>query len=199
MPLLLLLLLALLLPLHPLPAQWQLSLMTGPGVTSGHSRDDADPDHPAILPDHPVSWSLAIARESGAWRVAFDASRITSDLAIRGLSTSLVTRGELTAGGIGLEAAHRLLGQPASPSLWGGLGAVGEHWSFSSASGEARWRAAIRASLQLEMPFSTHWGAVVRAEGLAGGSLFDADELPDGYNLQPGLRVAILLGVARRW
>jgi hypothetical protein len=199
MPALLLVLLLLHLPPCPLPAQWQLSLVTGPAVTSGHSRDNFDPDHPAILPDRPVSWSLAIARERGAWRFALDGSRITSDLAIRGLSTSLVTRGALSAWGVGLEAAHRLLGQPASPSLWGGIGAVGEHWSFSAASGEARWRAAFRASLRLEMPFSTRWSALVRAEGLAGASLFDADELPEGYSLETGLRAGVLLGAGWRW
>jgi hypothetical protein len=189
----------LLLPRRQLTAQWQLSLVTGPAVTSGHSRDDLDPDQAAILPDHPVSWSLAITRESGMWRFALDGRRITSDLAIRGNSTALVTRDALTAWGVGLEASHHILGRQASPTLWGGLGAVGEQWSFSAARGEARWRAAIRGSLQLDMPFSARWRAIVRAEALAGASLFDADELPDGYGRQPALRAGLLLGAARRW
>jgi len=198
MPVLLFLSAMLLSPCH-LPAQWRLSLVTGPSATSGHSRDDLDPEQAEILPDHPATWSVGASRERGSWRFGLDGSRITSDLAIRGSTTSLITRDALSAWSVGFEASRRLLGGVGVPSLWGGIGAVGERWSFSSAGGDARWRAALRGSLQLDMPFSTRWAALIRGEGMIGSSLFAADELPDGYSRHAALRATLLLGVARQW
>jgi len=198
MPVLLLLSALLLTPRH-LSAQWHLALATGPATTSGHSRDDLDPEQAQILPDHPATWSVGISREQGAWRLRIDGSRITSDLAIRGSTTSLVTRDALSAWGVGLEVSHHLLGIPASPALWGGIGVIGERWSFSTAGGDSRWRAALRGSLQLDLPFSTRWAALVRGEAFVGGSLFTTDELPEGYSRHAAVRAGLLLGVSRQW
>lgn len=199
MPVLLLLFAVLLLPQRPLSAQWRLAISAGTAATSGHARDAADPEQAAILPDHPVSWLLALARQRGSWRVGIDGSRITSDLAIRGSSTSLVTRGALSAWGLGFEASRRLAGHAAAPSLWAGVGAVYERWSFDIAGGDARWRASGRASLQLDAPLSRRWSALVRGEALAGASLFRVEELPEGYTRRASQRAGLLLGVSRRW
>lgn len=198
MPVLLLLSALLLTPCH-LAAQWRLALATGPATTAGHSRDDLDSDHAEILPDHPATWSVGVSREHGAWRLRLDGSRISSDLAIRGSTTSLVTRDALSGWGVGLEASRRLLGQRELPSLWGGLGVAGEHWSFTTVGGDARWRATLRGSLQLDLPLSLHWAALVRGEAFVGSSLFSEDELPEGYSLHPALRAGLLLGVSRQW
>jgi hypothetical protein len=198
MPMLLLLSALLLTPSH-LPAQWRLAVATGPATTSGHSRDDLDSEHAEILPDHPATWSVGISRERGAWRLRLDGSWISSDLAIRGSTTSLVTHDALSAWGLGIEGSRRLLGPAASTSLWGGIGVIGERWSFATAGGDSRWRAALRGSLQLDVPFSSSWAALVRGEASVGSSLFSADELPEGYSRHKALRAGLLLGVSRQW
>jgi hypothetical protein len=195
----LLLVAVVLFPLGPLSAQWQLSLLTGASATAGHARAALDPEQTAILPDHPVSWGLRLAREYPAWRVSLDGSRITGDLAIRGRSTSLVTRDALAAWGVGLELARRLRGRPDDNSLWAGLGAVAERWSFDVAGGDPRWRGSLRGSLQLDVPLIRGWNGLVRAEASVGASLFRADELPEGYRRRPARRAGMQLGVTRRW
>ncbi|MEO7352875.1 MAG: hypothetical protein ABIZ70_00840 [Gemmatimonadales bacterium] len=179
----------------PLAAQWRFSLAAGPAATAGHSRDSIDPDQPSILPDHPVNWVAGVARAHGAWRIGVEGHRITSDLAVRGVSASVVTRGALSAWGLGAELSHRVLVAAAGASLHAGAGAVYERWSFAVADGEARWRAAARASLELDLPLAGRWSALVRGEGVAGQSLFRESELPEGYRGQTGYRAALLLGV----
>lgn len=197
--LLLLLFAAVLLPLRPLSAQWQLSLLAGTATTAGHARAELDPELTAILPDHPVSWSLGLAREYPAWRVSLDGSRITSDLAIRGRSTSLVTRDALSAWGVGLELARRLRGRPSESSLWAGIGAAAERWSFDIAGGDPRWRVSLRGSLQIEVPLTSGWSGLLRAEASVGASLFRVEELPGGYSRRAARRAGMQLGVTRRW
>lgn len=179
----------------PLQAQWRFSLMAGPSATTGHSRDDADPEQPAILPDHPVNWTLGVAHPVGAWRIAFEGHRITSDLAIRGSTTSLVTRSAISAWGLGGELSRRVTADATGPTVLAGAGAVYERWSFDIAGGDPRWRAAVRGSLELDVPLARRWSGIVRGEWLAGGSLFRHDELPAGYARRAGYRAGLLLGV----
>ncbi|MES2306838.1 MAG: hypothetical protein V4558_15145 [Gemmatimonadota bacterium] len=179
-----------------LTAQWRFSLAAGPAVTAGHSLDAVDPDRPAILPDHPVNLVAGVARQHGPWRVAVEGHRITSDLAVRGASASVVTRGALSASGVGAELSRRIAASTAGPALYAGAGAIYERWAFALADGEARWRAAARASLELDVPLTRRWSALVRAEGIAGQSLFREEELPEGYSSRHGYRAGLLLGVA---
>ncbi|MEP6590806.1 MAG: hypothetical protein ABJC19_06460 [Gemmatimonadota bacterium] len=179
----------------PLAAQWRLSLAAGPATTSGHSLDGTQDDRPAILPDHPQPWTLTLARQVGAWRLGIDGSRITADLAVRSSTTSLATRGALSAWGTGVELAHRVAARRDGWALWGGVGAVYERWTFDVAGGDARWRAAARAALQLDIPLATHWDGLLRGELGAGPSLFRNGELPEGYQRRGARRAALLLGV----
>lgn len=176
-------------------AQWRFSLSTGPATTAGHSLDSKDPDQPAILPDRPQTWTLAIARQHRGWRLGVDGSRITADLAVRSNSTSLATRGALSAWGVGAEVGHRLAQRGNGPSLWGSVGAVYERWSFDVTGGDARWRAAARGAVQLDVPFASHWSGRLRGEVYAGPSLFRAEELPEGYTTRTARRAALQLGV----
>lgn len=190
----LLLLLATLLPPRA-GAQWRLSLAAGPAATTGHSRDSEDLDQPAILPDHPVNWVVGLARQRGGWRVGVDAHRLTSDLAVRGKAASVVTRGALSAWGAGVELSHLMARTAVGPTLHVGAGGVLERWAFDVTGGDARWRAAARVSLQVDLPLTGRWSALVRGEGLGGRSLFRQDELPEGYTARAGYSAALLLGV----
>lgn len=190
----LLLLCAALLPSHA-EAQWRLSLAAGPAATTGHSRDNEDLDQPAILPDHPVNWMLGLARQRGQWRIGADAHRLTSDLAVRGKAASVVTRGALSAWGVGVELSRQVAHATAGPTLQVGAGGVFERWAFDVTGGDARWRAAGRISLQLDLPLARRWAVLVRGEGLGGRSLFRQDELPEGYTARAGYSAAMLLGV----
>ncbi|MES2124001.1 MAG: hypothetical protein V4503_04855 [Gemmatimonadota bacterium] len=176
-------------------AQWQLSLVTGWSATAGHSRDPVDQDQPAILPDRPQNWSLAVARQRRGWRIAVDGSRITADLAVRSTSTTLATRGALSAWGLGAEVGRRIAGRGDGSSLWGSVGAVYERWSFDVTGGDSRWRAAARGALQLNVPFGAHWAGLLRGELLAGPSLFRPEELPEGYGIRSARRATLQVGV----
>ena len=179
----------------PLAAQWRLSIATGPATTSGHSLNATQDDRPAILPDHPQPWTLTLMRQMGAWRLGIDGSRITADLAVRGTTSSLATRGALSAWGTGVELARRITARHDGFALWGGVGAVYERWAFDVAGGDARWRPAARAALQLDIPLATHWNGLLRGELSAGPSLFRDGELPEGYQRRGARRAALLLGV----
>ena len=190
-----LLIFLLLLPAAPLEAQWRLSLSAGSAATSGHSRDTLDDEQPAILPDHPVDWTLALVRQHRAWRLGVDGHRVTSDLAIRGRSTTLVTRTALSAWGVGAELARRIASPMAGPQFWVAAGGVYERWSFDIAGGEARWRAAARGALQLDIPLVRHWSGMIRGEASLGCSLFRREELPEGYQRRAARRLGLQLGV----
>lgn len=191
--------LLLLVPVHTAAAQWRLTILHGSGSVWGHSRDDSSPDHPAFLPDRPKSYAVAIGRDFGRQRVTIDLRRTSADLALRGPGTTIVTRGVLHAWGGTLETARRLAGAAGRPTLHGGIGATVERWNFDLGASEARWRVGGRGALEVGLPISGRWGAVLRGELAASSSIFTAAELPEGYVRKTGWRRGMLVGVSRRW
>ncbi len=191
--------LLLLIPLHAAPAQWRLTLLRGSGTVWGHSREESSPDHPAFLPDRPMSFALAIGRDAGRQRVTIDLRRTSADLALRGPGTTIVTRGVLHASSAALEVARRLAGAAGRPTLHGGIGVTVERWHFDLGASDARWRLGGRGALEVGLPIHGRWDAVLRGELAASSSIFTAVELPEGYVRRAGWRTGVLLGLARRW
>ena len=188
-----------LIPLHPAAAQWRLTLRQGTGSVWGHSRDEGSPDHPAFLPDRPMSFALAISRDVGRQRVTIDLRRTSADLALRGPGTTIVTRGVLHASSAALEAARRLAGAAGRPTLHGGIGVAVERWQFDLGASDARWRVGGRGALEVGLPIHGRWDAVLRGELAASASIFTTDELPEGYVRKTGWRRGGAIGVGWRW
>ena len=128
-----------------LPAQWQLALRHGTASSHGDAGADLDPTHPELQAYRPAMWTLAFARDIGAWRFELDLHRTTADLAEIGSSSSVTTNGVLSAVGGGLAVGIRIAGQPDRASLYVGAGAVVDRWTFDVADNSPRTRAAARA------------------------------------------------------
>ena len=182
-----------------LPAQWQLALRHGTASSHGDAGADLDPTHPELQAYRPAMWTLAFARDIGAWRFELDLHRTTADLAEIGSSSSVTTNGVLSAVGGGLAVGIRIAGQPDRASLYVGAGAVVDRWTFDVADNSPRTRAAARGSLEADLPIQQRWSAVIRGELLAGPSVFRTDELPQGFSTRLATRVGVALGLARRW
>ncbi|HEX3926986.1 MAG TPA: hypothetical protein VHW65_03235 [Gemmatimonadales bacterium] len=180
-------------------AQWRVDLLAGSATVSGHARDGADPDHPQLRPDHPATWVAALSHDAGSWRLGVDARRTTADLGEVSSSTAVITRGALAAWEGAAELGRRIAGAPERTSLTAGAAVVWDRWQFRDITGASRSRWGGRGDLELAIPLGAHLSGIVRGEVLFEQSLFDADELPDGFTRQSGVRSGLLLGLARRW
>ncbi len=189
------LLLVLFLPVATLGAQWQWSLTAGSASVSGHARAEDDPERPEVAPNHPMTLTLAVTRQRGAWRAGLQLARTRSDLGIRGIETAVVTRGTLRAWGTGVEIGRRIAGTAGAPELALLAGAVLERWTFPGTSGEARILASVRGAVEGTVPLRPRWQAIIRGEAALGGSLFRESDLPLGYTTHPGRRRGIRLGI----
>jgi hypothetical protein len=189
----------LLLAAPPLQAQWQLAARHGTASSHGDAEADLDPAHAALQAYRPATWTVALARDLGAWRLALELHRTTADLAEVGPSSRVTTNDVLAAWGTALEFGLRLAGQPGRAMLWLGGGGVIDRWTFDVAVNSPRTRVAARGSLDAELPIGRQWGAVIRTELLSGPSVFRADELPEGFSTRRATRIGVALGLARRW
>jgi hypothetical protein len=179
-----------------LNAQWSVALLSGSATSHGDARDDSDPAHPEFHADRPATLTVAIARETGRWRVGVEAHHSTADLSEVSASAAVTTFRAFEAWGAGFELGIRLAGDPSRPTLRAGVGAGGDRWSFAGAP--ARWRTAARGALEADFPIGRRWSVVVRGEAAAGPSVFTSEELPEGFKQRAMWRTGFALGIARQ-
>lgn len=182
-----------------LPAQWRLALTTGSSTVRGDARDDADTDRPELRDDHPSTIRLALGRDAGAWRISAGVEHIGADISESSASTAIVTPAALHAWGAMAEAGRRLAGHSGTAALYLLVGGELTHWSFDMADGSGRSRGAVQGAAELDFPVGRRWSAVVRGEVATGGSVFSADELPDGFARISRRRSGVNLGIARQF
>lgn len=185
------------LPATPLAAQRSFSLLALTGNATGHARADADPDRPAITPDHPIGWEVAVVQDHHAWRGAFRLRHAQADLAIRGSTSAVLTRAAVHSWSLGLDAGRRLAGRPDAPALHALLGVALERATFPVTGGDPRTVIVAQAALEGTVPLTPHWRVVSRGEAGRSGALFGANELPPGYAVRAGRRWN--LGVGLGW
>ena len=178
----------------PLGAQWRVTLLSASPTARGDARNDADPARPEFHADHPSIQSLAVARDVGRWRAGVEVRRTTADLSEVSRDISVTTGGVFEAWGTGIEVGVRLAGTGARGELRAGLALDGDRWHL--AGGAARWRAAARGALELDLPVSHRLGAVIRGEATTGPSVFLAGELPEGFARRDLWRTGIAIGLA---
>lgn len=179
-----------------LNAQWRVALLSGSATSHGDARDDVDPAHPEFHADHPATLTVAVARETGRWRVGVEGHHSTADLSEVSASAAVTTFGAFDAWGAGFEVGVRIAGQSSTPTLRAGVGLGGDRWSFAGAP--ARWRAAAHGALEADFPIGRRWSAVVRGEVTAGPSVFTTAELPEGFRQRAMWRTGFALGIARQ-
>jgi hypothetical protein len=180
-------------------AQTDVALLGGSVATRGNARSDAGADQPELRPDHTGTLMLAVRRRFGAWRVGGAVRHTSADLAEVGSGTAVVTRGALRAWGAGIELGRRVAGTAGGADLLALAGAAFDRWRFVDLEGPARWRAALTGALEARLPAGRRWAALIRAEAMAGPSLFSSDELPAEFHRRAAWRYGVLVGLARRW
>lgn len=178
-----------------LPAQWHLTLGAGDAGTRGHALAPDDSDTPALRPAPTRDIGAGIGRDHGAWRVAVRARRTNADLVIAGATAGIITTDVLRATAVGAEVGRRLAGARDAAQAHLLVGVARERWSFEGLEDEARSVTMLTAALEGEVPLYRRLRGVVRLEGGTGPSLFEADELPDGFETRSGRRTALHLGL----
>jgi hypothetical protein len=184
---------------QPLQAQWGIALRHGAAVSHGDAQGDVDPAYPELQAHRPATWTFALSRDAGAWRLGVDLHHTTADLAEIGGASTVATASVLASWGLGAEFARRIAGQRESAGLFGVIGASIDRWTFDLTESSPRNRAALRGAIEAEFPIGNGWLTTMRGEVSRGPSVFKADELPDGFTTRAATRLGIVLGLARRW
>jgi hypothetical protein len=179
----------------PLTAQWHLTLGAGVAGASGHAFAPEDSDAPELRPAPTRDLAIGIGRDHGAWRVAIRGRRTHADLVIAGATAGIITTDVLRATAVGIELGRRLAGARDAAQAHLLVGIARERWSFVGLEDEARSVTLLTAALEGEVPLYRRMRGVVRVEAGTGPSLFEADELPDGFETRSGRRTALHLGI----
>jgi hypothetical protein len=190
------LLLTLLFP-AALPAQLHLTARLGVADHSGHARDEADPEQPTFGPGTTRDGTIALGLDRGVWRFAISVRRETPDLVLVGESSGIITRNALESWHAGIELGHRVAGHPALPSLHVLVGAGVTRWSFPGFDYPPRSRLGAWAAMEGATPLVGRLGGVIRLEGMRTASLFEGEDLPEGYESLSARRLGLSLGL--RW
>ena len=142
--------------------------------------------------------ALGMALHRGAWRLRVAARYSEAGLAVWSDGAALITPKAMHAWGATVELGRQISGDGGDdPALRAGLGAEMNQWSFTEADDDARWRPALVGALEGSIRITGQWRMLVRGEVATGPSLFDEDELPDGYARRRALRHGIGFGVER--
>jgi hypothetical protein len=181
-----------------LPAQWRAAFLTGTAVSHGDARDETDPAHPEIHAEAPATLSVSLAREHGGWRIGMEFHHTSADLTEISESAAVSTRDVLKAWGAALEVARRLVGREGAPALHVAVGVGLDRWTFDIPDDSPRWRPSLRGALEAELPINQKWSGVVRSQVSAGPSVFNSEELPDGFVQRTAVRAGLVVGVSRR-
>lgn len=190
------LLLALLLP-ATVSAQFHITARFGIADHSGHARDGSDSDEPSFGPGVSRDGALAVGVDRGAWRLAMVVRRETPDLVLVGNTSGIITRGALAAWHGGVELGRRIVGNRgvAELHILAGVGAT--RWNFPGFDDPARNRLAGWLALDGGLPLTARLDGVLRLEAMSGSSLFEAADLPEGYESLSARRIELALGL--RW
>jgi hypothetical protein len=176
--------------------QWSTAFTVSRTASRGHAADRTGTE---IRPESPRTAALAIAMGSGHWRVAASGRYTEAGLTVAGADAHVVTPRAMSAWGMGLEVHRRVAGSAAGPAVYAGAGVDASHWEFRDAPDDSRWRMSGVALVQGAVAITGRWSVLLRGEVAAGSSLFDIEELPDGYRLRHALRHGVAIGIERRW
>jgi hypothetical protein len=180
-----------------LPAQLHLTARLGIADHSGHARNATDPEQPTFGPGTTRDGSFAFGLDRGAWRFSVLLRRETPDLVLVGETTGIITRNALEAWHGGVEIGRRLVGKHGASTSHLLVGAGYSRWNFPGFEDPARNRLGAWVAIEGGAPLLAHLEGVLRLEALTSASLFEASDLPDGYESLAAHRLGLSLGL--RW
>lgn len=189
-------LLALLIPVA-LPAQLHLTARFGVADHSGHARNASDPEQPTFGPGTTREGSFSFGLDHGAWRVSVVLRRETPDLVLVGETTGIITRNALEAWHGGVEIGRRLVGGQGESTAHLMVGVGSSRWNFPGFEDPARNRLGAWVAIEGGVSLFSHLEGVLRLEALTSASLFEASDLPGGYESLAAHRLGLSLGL--RW
>lgn len=188
-----LLVLSLLLP-TPLLGQFDVTVRL---VEARHSSQASAPDQgdgPSIRPLADLGPGVELGLRRGFWRLAVGASQITHDLVLQGDEGGIVTPGVLRGTNVTAQIG-RPIAQHGESHLELAAGVVGTRWSFVGLGDPSRWRWGPVVSLEGVFPLSPRIGMVSRLAASRSGSVFEDDEIPEGYARQGSNRFEWSVGL----
>jgi hypothetical protein len=176
------------------PAQLSLTLRTGTVVHGAHADAPSLEDSPGFGPASATEFAGAVAWHGAGWRVAATASTHSPDLQLRGETAGVLVVEALQARSYGVEFGRDLVGREAGPRLTGIVGIATDRWKAVDAGATfSRWRGL--AALEGGIPLHGKIAAVVRAEAGLAESLFEINDLPEGYDRTTAWRRALQVGL----
>ncbi|HRP07800.1 MAG TPA: hypothetical protein PLL69_04870 [Gemmatimonadales bacterium] len=164
----------------------------------GHSLAAEDAGQPRILPGAGLGGALAISMDRGPLRLALMLERQGgADLLIVGDESGVVTRDMINSTSFGLDLGARIAGDTELASLHLLAGIRSIRWSFDGVEDPAVTRVGAVLAIEGATPVGPRLHSVIRADATFSGGLFDADQLPEGYERETGRRLALMVGL--RW
>jgi hypothetical protein len=133
----------------------------------------------SLRPYRPTLLGVVLARSLGATSVAVHGYYGSASLALEGGDAVVAVKDALTLYGMALESSVRLATLGHDSSLLAGIAPIVERWDLSGAG--AHVRAAVMASLALQVTLGEHWEGALRGEAGVGGSPFTNADLDPGF------------------
>lgn len=160
---------------------------------ASHSVGSVSPiDNAPARPYRPTAVGIRIDRELSGARIALGLRYAGAGLGVEGADLSVVAKGAFDWFEIAPELGIKLASvQGNSIYLFGGP--VADLWKPRDTP--SRTRIGGRAGLELNVPFSPRVSALVRASAAVTGSVFEADEVPLGYERRAMSRGSVGLGL----
>jgi hypothetical protein len=180
-----------------LAAQYRLGVVAGMGQSHGDSRRTAT-DDAELRPDRPSLVAVTVVRAMAHWRLGAELHHVRADLAEVSSESVVSSRSALSATGVALDLGFRVAGHADAAALYASLGAGYDRWHFDLPDDQPRWRPSARGALELDFPLGSRWSGLVRSQASLGPSVFQADELPEGFDRKMELRTNVGVGVMVR-
>lgn len=164
----------------------------------GHSLESSSEDQPRILPGPGLGGALSVGLDKGPFRLAIVVDRQSgADLQVVGNESGVINRDQINATAFGLEVGARVIGSSETPSLHLLAGIRSVRWSFVEVLDPPTTRLGGVLAAEGAAPLGGGISAVLRADALVAGGIFEPEQLPEGYQDEAGRRLALMVGL--RW
>ena len=174
-------------------AQWCVTAEVGLARFGGTSLDTAAADPTSLRPSRPTLVALRLGRDLGAIGFALAVARAPTGLLETGPDLAIVVPDVMTLYEVAPEVAVRVARSSAGATWRLHAGPVLDHWTVKQDGDRTRWGVHVGSSLGF--PLVSRLGVSVRAGATLTPSVFDAAELPDGFERRAMWRTGIALGV----
>lgn len=180
----------------PLAAQWSLGAEIGLLACRGGASDTATSGTPNTLrPSQGATYALRVQRSFGTFGAGMSFLYSSTGVGAENEETTVEAKSSMEL----LELAPEAFVVLARPGAGGAVllhaGILLDHWSLQT---DGRDRVAALAAVSLDWPMTGRWSGTFRAGLAVGPSVFDEEEMPDGFKRHATWRRSIAAGVQLR-